>query len=377
MTHKKKDLSRFRDLVGSVRIDHDAYASILEELKGAYDDIGHTATPVFLLITGESRTGKSSVVRDMLETYLPQQVDDRIIRSVLYAVAPAKATVKSLLESLLKGLGDPHWSRGSESAMTQRLYTLLDAVECRMIILDEFQHLCDKGQMKKLDQLADWLKVLLETRNYGLVAVGLPSAASVVHKHPQLVGRFDEALRMPVFDWGNKTSAAQFRGVLRQFQKELHPFQMPPLDGKEMGLRMYLASAGRIGLLAKLLDRAVRNAIRAQTLEIRLEDFSKAYARAIWSAHMFPVTDGPFGAGLEQLSQKGVQEIALQNAAMELVADESAAVEVHGSKREDDRTVANPEAEPSVRRNQQKTKAGHSRPMRKRPGVKRELGRAF
>ena len=39
--------------------------------------------------------------------------------------------------------------------------------------------------------LADWLKVLLESRKYGLVAVGLPTAASVVHGHPQLAGRFE------------------------------------------------------------------------------------------------------------------------------------------------------------------------------------------
>src|SRR5690606_19134590 len=124
-----------------------------------------------------------SVVRELLETHVPTRVDGTLIRSVVYAVAPAKATVKSLLESLLRGLGDPYWSRGSLGTMTQRLYTLLEAVQCRMIILDEFQHLCDKGQKQSLHMLADWLKVLIEERKYGLVAVGLPTAASVVHKH--------------------------------------------------------------------------------------------------------------------------------------------------------------------------------------------------
>lgn len=385
MSTKKTDLSQYRDIVSRVRIDHDAYAEILDELREAYDSVGSTATPVFLLITGESRTGKSSVVRDFLDSYLPTRVGDRILRSVVYAVVPAKATVKSLLESLLKGLGDPHWSRGSESNMTQRLYTMLDAVQCRMIILDEFQHLCDKGQQRKLDLLADWLKVLLETRKYGLVAVGLPAAASVVHKHPQLIGRFDDELGMPLFDWRDTASVAQFRGILRQFQKELHPFQLPSLDSREMGVRLYLASAGRIGLVAKLLDRAVRNAIRAGTLDIRLEDLAKAYTRAIWSSRLFPVPGGPFGATLDRLTQKGVQETILANAALESVADESATVTVHGHKTNDEKrapeaAVAKKMVRPGSKARQKVKRPGdkhRKHAIRTRPGVNRELGKAF
>jgi hypothetical protein len=382
----RKSLSKHRDVVSQIRVEHFAYANILEELTQAYDAVGTTASPVCLLITGESRTGKSSVVRDLLETYLPTRVDDRIIRSVVYAVAPARATVKSLLESLLHGLGDPHWGRGSIGNMTQRLHTLLDAVQCKMIILDEFQHLCDKGQKHSLHMVADWLKVLIESRKYALVAVGLPTSASIVNGHSQLAGRFDDQLSMPLFDWSNRGSAAQFRAILRQFQQELHPFQLPPLDSKEMAVRIFLASAGRIGLVAKLLDRAVRNAVRAGTLKIRTEDLTTAYERAIWSARLFPVAGGPFGAGTEALLAKGVQETVLANAALEAVADDSSAVTVFGTGKPP-AAQPTPEEGPSRKaapgRRVSKAapaakKAGASRRRpRPRPGAKRDLGRAL
>lgn len=368
MSAKPKDLLAYRDIVSRIRIEHDQYALILNELKVAYDDVGYTAAPVCKLITGESRTGKSCVVTDMLEIYLPCQSGNQILRSVVYAVAPAEATVKSLLESLLKGLGDPYWSRGTVSSMTQRLYTLLDAVQCRLIILDEFQHLCDKGQQIKLDKLADWLKVLIESRKYGLIAVGLPIAESIVHKHPQLRGRFDETLRMPLFDWQDKASCAQFRGILRQFEKALQPFQLPSLDSRDMGLRFYLASAGRIGLITKLLDRAVAEAIRAHTTNIRLEDLARAYERVIWSASHFPVPGGPFGASLESLSQRGLQDTVIAQAALEEVADHSALVQVHGQK--DPPAAGDPigKTKPRVRSVRKKSS---------RLDVERELGRAF
>lgn len=347
-----KELRKYRDVVKTLRVEHDAYKEVMEELKAAYDDIGLSATDVCLIVLGDPRTGKSSLAIDMLNEHVVKRSAENVVRNVVYAVAPKPATVKALLECLLKGLGDPHWNRGTVSNMTQRLYTLLKAAECRMIILDEFQHLCatdeldntggekkgaarrptrPSGDVQRQKTTADWLKVLLETTGLGFVAVGLPHAMSVIHTNRQLSGRFDPPLRLPVFDWCEGASKAQFLGILRQFQKGLKPFQFPQFDSEEMGLRMYLASAGRIGLLAKLLDRAVRNAIRANNVLIRLEDLDKAYQASIWSAPLFPVKGGPILANLPALGVLGVQEQVLADAGKEPCADLSGTVKVYGA----------------------------------------------
>ena len=375
MATTKNDLKKHKDLVSTICIEHAAFALIKEELEFAYDSVMPDGNPVCLLITGESRTGKSSAVRQMLRDYMPDENDGQ---SVVYAIAPAKASTKSLLESLLKGLGDPYWNRGTESAMTQRLYTQLENVKCRLIILDEFQHLCDKGQRKQLAVLADWLKVLVEGGQWGLVTVGLPEAASIIHRHPQLQTRFQPELKMPTFDWSSKDSRLQFRGVLKQFRLDLEPFEMPAIEGEQLAFRMYLATAGRVGLIARLLDRAVKDAVRAKRKQIRLEDLQKAYDRAIWGAARFPVPGGPFLGNDMAIRGKQVITQVMEVAASEEVADTSAAVEVHGAPAPKASEVSSRKGRG---RSAGKAEAAKPRSARPRSGLtpkeRRELGRAL
>ncbi len=236
MSRKRKDLNQYVDIVANIRIDHDAYVLIRNELDIAFESVGSSPTPVCVLVTGETRTGKSCAVLEFAESNPTVEEGTQTRRSIVRAITPETATVKSLLESLLKGLGDPYWSRGTVSNQTHRLHVLLEAVECKLIILDEFQHLCDKGQKLRMRTSADWLKNLLQTNRYGLIAVGLPEAASVIQNHPQLRARFDNELSMPRFDWSSTNSAAQFCGILQQFEKQLAPFELPPLKSPEMAL---------------------------------------------------------------------------------------------------------------------------------------------
>lgn len=288
-------LAKYMDLVRSIRIDHFAYAGVLNALDYALDSAGHSANPVLLHIMGEYRTGKSCVLRDFMARYPKQRGDDGIQQVIVYAIVPHDGSVRGLLSALLRAFGDPCWARGSILDQTGRLLGFLRGTGCRMIILDEFQHLSDKGQKKRLDNTTDWLKNLLEDAPWALVAAGLPESSAVLNRNAQLgAGRSDATLTMPLFDWRNGSSRAEFRGILRAFIAEMRPFELPDIGSEELAFRTYLATNGRVGLLAKLMDRAVHNAIRAQTTKIRLQDISEAFQQAIWFAPRFPLEGGPF-----------------------------------------------------------------------------------
>jgi len=330
-----QDLTVHKDLVGSIRIDHYAYEQILDAITEALEDVCEdplmacsAAVPSCQLIVGGTRTGKSTVATDVMARFAPARNREGVRQSIVYAAAPPKGTVKAILEQLLKALGDPHWARGSESNMTQRLLTLLRGVGCRMIIIDEFQHLSDKGQRRLLARTADWLKNLVEGKEWALVAIGLPEAISVINANPQLMARFDPPLVMPLFDWNDDQSRAQFKAILMSFVRELSPFELPDLGNHELALRMYLATSGRIGLFVKLMDRAVKTAIRKGDPRIRMEDLVVAFERSIWFAQDFPLPGGPFRGDISLCQNAALLTSVMHLAAHDSYADTSASVRV-------------------------------------------------
>ncbi|MDY1550146.1 TniB family NTP-binding protein [Luteibacter sahnii] len=334
-----EDLGKYKNLVGSIRIDHEAYERIFTSIMDALDDVG-TATDIFAtaavpsckIIVGETRTGKSAVVIDVVRACELDSESGGQRQSIVYAIAPPKGTVKALLEQLLRALGDPHWARGTESNMTQRLLTMLRSVGCRMIIIDEFQHLGENGSGKLLYRTADWLKNLVEGKEWALVAIGLPEAVSIIHANRQLVTRFDPPLVMPLFDWNDDYSRRQFKAVLRSFAVELAPFELPDLGERDTALRLYLATSGRIGLFVKLMDRAVKNAIRKGDPRIRLDDLAVAFEQSIWFSTEFPLPGGPFHADIAVCRGESLIAGVQQLASRDDYDDLSAGVSVHGPK---------------------------------------------
>ncbi|WP_126942995.1 TniB family NTP-binding protein [Xanthomonas sp. BRIP62409] len=333
----KNDPQNLLGLVASIRVEHAAYTLGYEALRDALRSVGSSANPICLHIVGDTRTGKSTLLEDFIQQHGRKVTCEGSRQAVVYVKVPDKGTVKGLLERLLRALGDPHWHRGSETNQTHRVLTLLESVGCRMIILDEFQHLSDKGQKKQLRSTADWLKTMVDSKQWALVAAGLPESASVIQSNRQLRERFDAPIILPTFDWRQVDQRVQFRAVLKAFQSQLSSVQLPDLVSAPMALRMYLATAGRIGIVAKLLDRAVRNAVKSGSHDISCAALGKAFAEVVWYANRFPHEGGPFCSRLDEHCSAHLLDQVIAIASEDSYADHSGEVQVVSN--ESDRSV--------------------------------------
>jgi hypothetical protein len=150
-----------------------------------------------------------------------------------------------------------------------------------VLALDEFQHFFDKTTHKVQHHVADWLKVLADEAQVGLVVTGLPSCLSVIQQNEQLAGRFMAPVRLHRFDWMNEEHRNDFIGILQGMQEALAAFDMPAFGSDEMAFRFYCATGGLIGYLAKLLKQAIWNAIDAKKSSVDLSDLALAFSESI------------------------------------------------------------------------------------------------
>jgi hypothetical protein len=218
--------------------------------------------------------------------------------------------VKGLAEMLLHAMGDPLWNRrGSENEKTERLVVLLAKTETTMLIIDEFQHFYDKSSRKIQHHVSDWLKILVDRTEIALVVAGLPSCTAVISQNEQLSGRFSGAVMMPRFDWENPEQRIEFIGIMESFQEMLPDYQFPALESEEMAFRFYCASGGLVGYIAKILRKAIWDAISQKRKVITLENLASAFAESVWQNPSLTVMN-PFSDKFESNASQYLLKLA-------------------------------------------------------------------
>lgn len=287
-----------KNIVDQILVPHTAVENAINRITRCFITAKGSQEPVCISVIGPSRTGKTRVF-NYIESKNPRyRLDDGLIVPILKVTTPSNPTVKGLAEVLLHKLGDPTPGKGTEVNMTSRLIKLLEKVQTRMIIVDEFQHFYDKQSHKVMHHVADWLKTVIDDSKVSLVVGGLPTCQAVLNQNEQLSGRFLGQLVMPRFDWENDDSRTEFIGILEAFQGMLTDYEMPKLDSDEMAFRFYCATGGLIGYIVKILRQAIWNAMFEETKVISLDSLKIAYQESVYvdesSKGLLPVFDRGF-----------------------------------------------------------------------------------
>ena len=269
-------------LVETILVPHSGYMEARSQIQQLYDVSGIVDDPVGLPLLGESRNGKSRVIKELVKCYPSSRNAEGLIVPILSVKTPPKPTLKGLVEALLSKMGDPNPHAGTENDMTDRLKKLTSTSGTRVVVLDEFQHFVEKSSMNVQEYLVNWLKNFLEESMLPVIVVGLETATAVLDQDQQLRGRFLAPVRMSRFDWNEKEQRSEFVAVLDSFETALREyFDLPELANEDMAFRLYVATGGLIGYLTALLKKWVWNAVSTDSRTLTLADLSKAYKQSI------------------------------------------------------------------------------------------------
>jgi len=237
------------------------------------------------LVLGSSGCGKSTLCKLIVSTNKGRREPERNVVPILYMEIPALATISALVEGLLNILGDPGPRAGTITEKTGRLGCLAKGCGVLLIILDEMQHVHDRGKILTISKVADWIKSLTNIVGCPIMLVGLPRTQHLVNANEQLRRRFSATLSLERFDLdeGAEADVNEFAGVVVSFLDSMPLRCALRPDASADDLRkFYYATDGRVGYLASLLARALLLAHKNDLCVIDDTVLEQAFKVEIW-----------------------------------------------------------------------------------------------
>lgn len=278
-------------LLDKVVVPHPAWEQALQGIQDCVAKSQVYREPVGSLLLADGGMGKTTVCRAIL-AQMPHttKVEQRLEKTLIpafYAEVPSPATVKSVAASLLAKLNDPSPQAGNTGQMTQRLCKLLAECETKLVLLDEFHHLFDirKTGARVNTNVCNWIKSVVNQTRVTFCLVGLPQFAPILAIDSQLARRFPLEFALPPLWVGTNAEPGALLLFLAQIKQTLlHKLQfqaVPHLDRHDVALQIYAATGGSPAFVMALVKEAVRFALDAQSKQLTLEDFSRAWMSGI------------------------------------------------------------------------------------------------
>jgi hypothetical protein len=196
---------------------------------------------------------------------------------------PSIGTVGALARQILAGLGDPFPDKGRVIDQTARIEVLVQNSKTEMLILDEAQHVYDRGQNKTQYATADWLKSLLNSIKIPVVLLGIPRLENLLQVNVQLRRRFSAPMVLSLGDPDDSEFFNTNYDVINALVPVLPlPLSRHGMTAAELTKRIYYATDGRVGYLKELLAQALERAWEVGGTEITRTDLAAAFTN-IWS----------------------------------------------------------------------------------------------
>jgi len=186
-------------------------------------------------------------------------------------------------EAMLTRLGDPQPGQGTGSAKTARVARLAKGVGVELLLIDEANHIQDRGQSPTQYLVGDWIKSLLDNLQVPTVLLGLPRVENLLRVNEQLRRRFSRQMRMELGQNPDKSVEQECLDLFYTLASSMPmPFSIGSESWESLARRVYFATDGRVAYLKKLLISAIRLAFEQSLNEIRRQELAQAFEAEIW-----------------------------------------------------------------------------------------------
>lgn len=275
MSEKTIDVASLNKALLARRIPHGKFKTAFERGKELLElpDLGMPGSGI--MVYGSSGVGKTMLTNALVEYGLKHYGEDSVLRTQL----ATGATIRGMISSLLLGFGDARSSKGTAQALSMRLKKTIRARGCRLIIIDETQHLIPGGKPSKtlIDNILNAFKILDETGVSFLLA-GMDDIMQLWLADKQIRSRFQTTCFLDILVYPKDRPA--WRGIVRKYLETIEKHGMS-VDCPELEDRCYAASKGAMRPLVLILTTAVSLAHKGGTTTITKEHLHQAAQKQV------------------------------------------------------------------------------------------------
>jgi hypothetical protein len=220
---------------------------IMDELEELFDYPKKDRMPN-LLIVGDTNNGKSTILKQFIDKH-PMYLEGCTIIPIIKITAPIAPSHNALYEKILDELLVPYGISESASRKEYQVKKILQDIQTKMIIIDEFQDIFH-GDVRQQRKFLAGIKHLGNDLQIPIVAAGVWEVQSVMSADPQMANRF-ETLKLKKWN-----PDIEFARLLASFESTLPLKEPSNLHSKELFKMLFDMSEGYIGELATLLQKA-------------------------------------------------------------------------------------------------------------------------
>lgn len=271
----------FRLRASFIHLNHVVPA--LQRLEELFEQQCPGAEPEHLMLIGDPGTGKSTLLRHFVGVHPKIRHESFDEVPVVYVDIPSRCSVSKLAAAMLQDLGARYWNQGDDIDLTHQVETLLRETKVKMIILDEVNHLVDRGALKSHYNVGDWIKSLGSKASIPIVLAGVRRSRTLLMINEQLGDRYSEVISLPTLSLADGETAKNSRATLKAFATLLEGVPTIDLTSSTVAPLMIFATGGRLRPLRKLLVRAVEIAFKAKDLKIDLAVLAGAFEQVIYA----------------------------------------------------------------------------------------------
>jgi hypothetical protein len=300
----------------SLTIEHPQFKHAVDAIMDSIESTAEMDDSGSAMLLGQAGTGKSRVCHRLQELLGPARDEEREggfvhIIPCLYCPVPGNATTHKLSLTMLYKLGFRSNVRDN-GILLYSVVTLLKTCETKLVIIDEFQQLAEKGADKTKSIMCDWVKTLLNEAGITCLLAGTPAFEAIVDDNAQLSQRYPHRVRLNNFSYGctGFGPEPEWPKILGKFTTEMIKLggltRYVFLSDSYFALATYVFTRGNMRGLRLLLHAAFRRCLIRGDHELTREDFIRAADDVVFKDRIRPDIN-PFSvtaADLDKIMKK-------------------------------------------------------------------------